>query len=143
MRSLRGNTALDSSILIEYLMGTKAGETLKKYFETLKPEETANCSILTICEIFYVLCRLRGAKFADEKINDMLKSQVLRVYKSTELAIQTGKIKCERTISLADASCIATAKLAKAKAVFAREEKEIVREMKRKPFEVEIVLLER
>jgi hypothetical protein len=124
-------------------MGTKAGETLKTYFETLKPEETANCSVLAICEIYYVLCRLRGAEFADGKINDMLKSQVLEVYKSTELAIETGKIKCERTISLADASCIATGKLANAKAVFAREEKEIAREIKRKPFEVEIVFLER
>jgi len=142
LKNLRGNTALDSSALIEYLMGTKAGETIKEYFETLKPEETANCSILTISEIFYILCRLRGAKFAENKMNDMLKSQILEVYNTTDFAIETGKIKCERAISMADCSCIATGRLANAKAVFARKEEELIREMERKPFDVEIVFLE-
>jgi len=123
-------------------MGTKAGETIREYFETLRPEETANCSILAISEIFYILCRLRGATFAEDKINNMLKSQVLKIYKTTELATETGKFKCERAISLADCSCIATAKLAGAKAVFARKEKELVKEMERKPFDVEIAFLE-
>ena len=143
MKSLRGNTALDTSALIEYLTGTKAGETIKTYFETLKPEETANCSTLTISEIFYVLCRLRGLKFAEDKVNDMLKSQTTQVHNTTDLAVQTGKIKCERAISLADCSCIATAKLANAKAVFARKEKELLREMERKPFDVEITFLQK
>jgi len=140
---LRGNTSLDTSALIEYLTGTKAGETIKKYFQTLKPEETTNCSILTISEIFYILCRLEDSTFAENKVNDMLKSQILQVHNTTELAIQTGKIKCKRAISLADCSCIATAKLANAKAVFARKEKELVREMERKPFDVEITFLQK
>jgi len=123
-------------------MGTKAGETIREYFETLEPEETSNCSLLAISEIFYVLCRLRGATFAENKMNDMLRSQVLRIYNTTELAIETGKIKCERAISLADCSCIATAKLADAKAVFARKEEELTTEMERKPFDVEIIFLE-
>ena len=123
-------------------MGTKAGETIREYFETLEPGETSNCSILAISEIFYVLCRLRGATFAENKMNDMLRSQVLRIYNTTELAIETGKIKCERAISLADCSCIATAKLADAKAVFARKEEELTTEMERKPFDVEIIFLE-
>ena len=139
---MTGNTAFDSSTLIEYLMGTKAGETIREYFETLEPEETSNCSLLAISEIFYVLCRLRGATFAENKMNDMLRSQVLRIYNTTELAIETGKIKCERAISLADCSCIATAKLADAKAVFARKEEELTTEMERKPFDVEIIFLE-
>lgn len=141
MRGLRGNIALDSSALIEYLMGTKAGETIKEYFETLKPEETANCSILAISEIFYILCRLKGVAFAEEKIDDMIKSQVLRIYNTTELAIETGKIKCERAVSIADCSCIATGKLSNAKAVFARKEKELIKEIERKPFDVEIIFL--
>jgi len=142
LKRLTGNTAFDSSTLIEYLMGTKAGETIREYFETLEPEETSNCSLLAISEIFYVLCRLRGATFAENKMNDMLRSQVLRIYNTTELAIETGKIKCERAISLADCSCIATAKLADAKAVFARKEEELTTEMERKPFDVEIIFLE-
>lgn len=143
MKGLKGNTALDTSALIEFLTGTKAGEIIKTYFKTLKPEETTNCSIFIISEVFYVLCRLKGTEFAEEKVNDMLKSKTLQVYNTTDVAIQTGKIKCERAMSLADCSCIAAAKLANAKAVFARKEKELAREMKRKPFTVEITFLQK
>lgn len=141
MRGLRGNVALDSSVLIEYLTGTKTGKILKEYFETLKPEEKVSCSVLTLSEVFYVLCRLRGAKFAEEKINDMLASRILEVNDSVELAIGTGKIKCERAISLADCSCIATAEMTNAKAVFAKRERELTEEKEKTPFNVEIIFL--
>jgi predicted nucleic acid-binding protein len=142
LRGLRGNIALDSSVLIEYLMGTKTGEILKGYSETLKPEEKVSCSLLTISEVFYVLYRLNGAKFAEEKINDMLASHVLDVHDLAEIAIRTGKIKCERSISLADCSCVAVAEMTNAKAVFAKKEKELAKEMKKKPFDVEIIFLQ-
>jgi predicted nucleic acid-binding protein len=142
LKGLRGNIALDSSVLIEYLTGTKTGEILKQYFETLKPEEKVSCSLLTISEVFYVLCRLRGAKFAEEKINDMLTSRVLDICDSAEIAVRTGKIKCERSISLADCSCIAVAEMANAKAVFAKKEKELVKEIEKKPFNREIIFLQ-
>ena len=61
----------------------------------------------------------------------MLKLQILQIYNTTDLAIQTGKIKCKRAISLADCGCIATTKLADAKAVFARKGEELVRGMKK------------
>ena len=98
--------------------------------------------MLTISEVFYVLCRLRGAKFAEEKINDILASHVLDICYSAEIAIRTGKIKCVRSISLADCSCVAVAEMTKAKAVFAKREKELVKEMERKPFSVEIIFLQ-
>ena len=142
LRGLRGNIALDSSVLIEYLMGTRTGEILKEYFETLKPEEKVSCSLLTISEVFYVLCRLRGEKFAEEKVNDILASRVLDICDSAEAAVKTGKIKCERGISLADCSCIAVAEMTNAKAVFAKREKELAKEMEKKPFNVEIIFLQ-
>lgn len=123
-------------------MGTRAGKIIREYFETLSPEENANCSLIAVSEIFYILCRLRGAAFAENKINDMLESHVLEVCNSPELAVETGRIKCERALSIADCSCIATGKLANAKVVFARREEELAREMERKPFDVEIVFLE-
>ncbi len=71
----------------------------------------------------------------------MLRSQVLKICSTTELAKEIGRIKCERAISSADCGCIATAKLNKAKAVFARKEEELPREIERRPFDVEIVFL--
>jgi len=44
----------------------------------------------------YVLCRLRGAKIAEEKVNSILASRVLDICDSVEVAVKAGKIKCER-----------------------------------------------
>lgn len=100
MKGLRGNVALDSSALIEYFMGTKNGVILKEYFETLGADERVVCSLLTLSEVFYVLCMLRGEKFAEEKVRDMLTSKVLEAHDSVDLAIKAGGIKCGRAISL-------------------------------------------
>jgi len=71
-----------------------------------------------------------------------ISARVLEVCNSSELAVETGRIKCERAISIAGCSCIATGKLANTKVVFAIKEEELTREMERKPFDVEIVFLE-
>jgi len=123
-------------------MGTAIGKVLREYFRTLVPEETVSSSLFALAETFYVLCRLNGPEFAREKIHDILASRVVGVSNSTELALQTGELKCERTISLSDCSCLATARLDKAKAVFAFREKELLREMRKKAFDVDIVFLE-
>ncbi|MCD6529216.1 PIN domain-containing protein [Candidatus Bathyarchaeota archaeon] len=141
MKTLRGDITLDASALIEYLMGTELGRILKEYFETLKAGEKVYCSLYTISEIFYVICRLKGLKFAVEKMNAMLNSRMIEVNNTERMALEAGRLKCERAISLGDCSCIATAKITRSKAVFARREKELKKEMKKRPFNVEIIFL--
>ena len=131
MSELRGNTALDSSALIEYLTASPLGSILKEYFESLTLDETVGISILSVAETFYVLCRKHGQKFASERMAEILSSRVIDILNSVELAIETGKLKCKMAISVADCSCLATAKLAKAKAIFAFRENELLREIKR------------
>jgi hypothetical protein len=142
LTELRGNTALDSSALIEYLTGTPLGNILREYFRSLSPDQTVTSSIFTLAETFYVLCRKKGEAFANQTIAEILSSHIVDVLNSLELAVDTGKLKCERAISLADCSCLVTAKYAKAKAVFAFKENELLREMKRKSLGVEVVFLE-
>ena len=123
-------------------MGTAIGKVLREYFRTLVPEETVSSSLFALAETSHVLCRLKGPEFAREKIHDILASRVVEVSNSTEFALQTGKLKCERTISLSYCSCLATARLNKGKAVFAFREKELLREMRKKAFDVDVVFLE-
>jgi len=66
-------------------------------------------------------------------------SRVIDIINSIDFAAETGKLKCERAISIADCSCLVAAKLAKAKAVFASKENEPIREMKKAPFDMEVV----
>jgi len=139
---LRGNITLDTSAVIEYLTGTELGRIVKEYFQSLKPEEKVYCSLYALSEIFYVLCRLRGSEYATEKIGIMLHSRVVRVENTEEMALEAGRLKCERAISIADCSCIATAKITGSRAVFAQRERDLVKETKRRPFDVEILFLD-
>ncbi len=140
MSRLQGNLTLDTSAIIEYLIGSHLGEAVKDYFANLKPDERAHCSLYTISETFYVMCRLKGKEFAREKMEKILLSNMISIHSSIELAMKTGELKCERAISLADCSSLATAIMTNTKAVFTEEE-ELRREIAKKPFEVEIIFL--
>jgi len=138
---LRGSVTLDTSALIEYLTGTNLGQIVKEYFETLKPEEKVYCSLYAVSEIFHVLCRLKGPEYAADKVDEILSSRVVEIDNTEPMASETGRLKCERAISIGDCSCIATARITGSRAVFAQSEKEIMKEMKRTPFPAEILFL--
>jgi hypothetical protein len=65
-------------------------------------------------------------------VDKLLASRYISVEDTHPLINEASKYKCERTISLADCFCLA----------FARKEKDLVKEMQRKPFDVEILFLE-
>jgi len=141
LRRLLGSVTLDTSAVVEYLMGTDLGRVIKEYLETLKLEEKVYCSLYSISEIFCVLCRLKEPKYAEEKLNVMLSSRAVEVVNTREMALEAGRLRCERAISIGDCSCIATAKITGSRAVFARKEKELEDEVKKKSFDVEILTL--
>lgn len=115
---------------------------MREYFDSMRANETATVSILTVAETFYVLCRREGVELATQKISQMIESNMIQPFASIELAFETGKLKCERAISLADCSCLAAAKEIAAHPVFAAREVELTREMNRKPFDVDPIFLE-
>ena len=142
LKPLRGNTALDSSVLIEYLTGTNLGSVLRDYFQNMGPREIAYVSHLTLAETYYVLCRLEGSESANQKLSQMLSSNMIQPIASLNLAIETGRLKCVRAISLPDCSCLATAKETKSQPVFATQETDLKREINRKPFDPAPTFLE-
>ncbi len=96
---------------------------------------------LSIVEMTYVLCRRVGPALALKKRDLLLKSRVFEVVPVSELADEAAMVKCERALSLADCFTIALTQVYGCPAVFAKKEKELEREMKRKPFKVRILFL--
>lgn len=88
-----------------------------------------------------MLCRLKSPEYALEKINLILRSGVMEVNNTLEMALGAGRLKCERAISIGDCSSIATAMVSGSQVVFAQREKEIVDEMNKKPFNINILFL--
>lgn len=113
---------------------------MKDNIYNLKSGERIHCSINTISEVYYVLCRIRGKEFASEKLDELFASRLVSFDASIELAVRTGQLKCKRSISLADCSVLAVAELAKCPAVFLKET-ELEKEMAKEVFECKIILL--
>jgi len=141
LKSLQGNLAVDTSAWIEYFLETELGKRLDSYLSSPQPKKVF-VSLLTLSEIYYVLCRAGGEKLAEECLETLSVIKDLVIDLSLDLAVKAGSLKCKRAISLADCTCIALAEKYGCQALFARKEKEIEEEMKRKPFKVRVVFLE-
>ncbi len=140
MQSLQGKLSIDSSVLIAYLLGEDTGEFARKYI--FQPRKLVLFNRLGLAEVFYTLCRRKGVNFAKESVTTFIQTHYCNFEDSDDLAIEAATYKCERAVSLADCYVIALAKLRGSTAVFARKEKEIVSEMRRKKFDVPILFLE-
>jgi len=139
-KGLSGRLALDTSALIDLLFSTSTGLKLKKDLKDGSIE--AYTTEMHIAELRYILCRRLGSMESNEKVDKLLASGYITVEDISLLALNASKYKCERAISLADCFCLALAHKYSYSAVFARKEKDLVMEMQKKPFDVEILFLE-
>jgi len=122
------------------MLGEDIGEVVRD--EILSAQRRVYFGKTAVSELFYVLCRRRGERFAREAVESLLMSGRLSTTSSDEVDMQAGAYKCARSISLADCYVLAAARVFDAAAVFAKKEDDLTREMKRKPFDVEVIFLE-
>jgi len=139
-KDLSGKLVLDTSALIELISSTPTGLKLKKALKNGVAE--ASTTELNIAELRYILCRRLGLAEANERVDKLLASGYITVDSISPLILEASRYKCERAISLADCFCLALAQKSFYSALFARVEKDLVKEKQRKPFDVEILFLE-
>ncbi len=139
-RSITGTVAIDASVIIELLFQSKGGVLIRNAL--LDEIIDAHTTEIAIAEVKYVLCRKLGWEESYKRIEKLLNSGYINVYDTSELVDFAAKYKCERSIALADCFILALAKKLGCKALFSRREQELVKEMNKKEFDVEIVFLE-
>ncbi len=128
---------VDTGPLIEFLCGTSLG---LKFEEKVASGGTMLCvGETTVSEVYYVLCRQLGASEARRKTEILLDS--VDVIEGKEVQLLAGEYKCKRAISLSDCFTMAAAKILGAPAMF-RKERELLEEIKKHKFDVEILFLE-
>jgi predicted nucleic acid-binding protein len=133
--------SIDSGVILAYFLGEEIGALARsQIFEFA--EKRIYHNRLCVAELFYVLCRRRGIKAATYYVHAFLDAGHSVLSDSDENDITAGVCKCERAVSLADCYVIATAKSHSASAVFARHEKDLDAEIKRKRFDVDVLFLE-
>jgi len=139
-KELAGNMVFDASVIVELLSATKRGKIVK---EKLKSGELfAFTTELDITEALYILCRKIGFNNALIKINALKRSGYIEIFEISPLIETAALYKCSRAIALSDCFTLSLAKYLSSPALFAHKEEELLREMEKEPFDVEILFLD-
>jgi len=139
---LQGNLAVDTSVWIEFFLGTTEGNQFLQYLE--KP--TSNqiyISLATLAEVYYIICRLKGGNLAKQTVKLLRAIKNLVIDNTESLTELGGSIKCKRAIALTDCLNIALAQKYNCSALFAVKEAELQKEIDRKSFSVKIIFLKK
>jgi predicted nucleic acid-binding protein len=137
---LKGRVAVGTSALIELVYCGEAGQKLKDALENDVIE--AYTTELAMIELSYILCRKLGWKESNQRVNKLIASGYFRVEDTLRLIDEAAKTKCKRAISLSDCFILALAHKIVGSALFARKERELEDEMRKEPFNVNLVFLE-
>jgi predicted nucleic acid-binding protein len=138
--TLSGSLSLDTSVIIELLPSSQLGRAVMEAL--IADSVEAHTSEVNLAEAEYVLCRRLGHDTSKSKVNNLRNSGYAVAADTEQVSRIAAQIKCKRALSLADCYTLATAKATASKALFAFREKDLDREMKRHPYEVEVIFLE-
>ncbi len=136
----KGPLALDSSVLVAMLDGSDGGAAMTS--RLVGGEVTAFTSYVNLAEAEYVLCRRLGHDVAARSVDDLLASGYVMVQDEPAIHRAASAIKCGRAISLADCYTLAVAEATSSRPMFAFKERELLKEMEKKPFASQPVFLE-
>jgi hypothetical protein len=110
---------VDTGVLVEVLEGSDLGEKFLKFVISSRLEPII--TNLTLIELTYIICRKYGINKARELVKKLLDSGYFEVVNALEFANHIIEMKCNNSISIIDASVIATAKGLGIKALFKLE----------------------
>ncbi len=130
---------MDSGVLVAMLEGSELGASVTNALAG--GEITAHASLVNIAEAEYILCRKVGHDKAARSIDDILASGYIVIEDDQTVHRLASAIKCERSISLVDCYTLAVAAATSSRPAFLFKEKELLKEMRRKSFEVEPLFL--
>lgn len=114
---------LDAGVLIALALGESSSKVLAERMG--RGDGIFACTEIALCELLYILCRRIGLKKAQEKVDLLIKSSIVRVIPSNILWIESARIKCKVPIALPDCFTIAAIRITQGTGLFARREKEI------------------
>ena len=131
--------AFDGGAMIALLLSGDESDLFKNISDEKIIPSTTN---LAIIETEYILCRKLGKEKAFEKTDNLLSSNYFKVFSLDSLLRDISVLKCFNPIALPDCATIALAIKNKIPALFAKKESELIAQLNKKKFEIEIYFLE-
>ncbi len=108
----------DSEPILAFYLGEAGGEIVNEFLKKIQKGETEGyINVVNLTEIYYILSR--GSPLIAEKTQRELRLFGLKVIPVEDNGLwrEAGKIKCNHSLSLADAFAVATAQNLKTKLV--------------------------
>lgn len=129
----------DGGTIIELLL---SGEDSELFKSILEGEVIPLTTTLAIIEAEYVLCRKIGKDTAFQKVDDLLDSKYFMVISIETFSREISTLKCLNPIAIPDCATIALAIKTDVPALFAKKERELDKQLEKKPFEIKVYFLE-
>jgi len=129
----------DGGAVIELLL---SGDDSELYNSIVEGEIIPLTTTLAIIEAEYILCRKIGKDDAFEKIDSLLDSKYLTVISIESFSREISTLKCLNPIAVPDCATIALAIKTDIPALFAKKERELDKQLEKKPFETKVYFLE-
>ncbi|HIH88644.1 TPA: type II toxin-antitoxin system VapC family toxin [Candidatus Bathyarchaeota archaeon] len=136
-QSLRGMFAVDTGPIFEMVQRSRDGDRL--FDAVVNGSITVVTHELAITELKYILCRGVGPDEARQRVAQLLNSGFIEVEQTVNLMDEASMYKCHRSLALPDCFTLALSKSWGLPALFGNLERELITEMNREPFDVEIV----
>jgi predicted nucleic acid-binding protein len=132
---------LDTSVLVELAVDSPRSRVLRD--DILRGDiRTALTGELNVMELAYVLCRKAGPEASRRSVGLLRQASQLRVLSSSPYLDAASGLKCARGISIIDCVTIAMGEALSAPVLFAKHERELDLEVKRRPFATSLRYLE-
>ena len=135
------STVLDTSVLFELAVDSASSRALRDDIlrGDLKNPLTGE---LNLMELGYVLCRMVGSEASKRSVGLLKQASQVRILSSSPFLDAAANLKCVRNISAVDCVTIAMGEALSVPVLFAKHEKELDLEVKRKPFATSLLYLE-
>ena len=137
--SVKASLALDSGVLVEIFSDSELGRSICSRLQS--EDVTAYTSPVNVAEASYVVCRVVGHEKAQAAARDLLDSGFIMLEDDPRIHVIASEFKCKRVISFVDCYTFAVARLTGSTPVFAKEEADLTREAKKRPFETPPIFL--
>ena len=137
---MRGSMVFDAGVLIELLLSTPGGTLIREAL--LRGDVFGYATELALVEAKYILCRKFGWEEAVRRVNHLALSGFIQVEDIGSLCERAAELKCRMAIALPDCFPLSLAEMLYIPALFARKERELVKELSGASLDVDVLFLE-
>lgn len=135
-----GNTVLDTSVLIELAVDSPLSRGLRN--EILEGRMRPLTGELNLMELAYIICRKAGKETSDRAVGLLRRASQFRILSPSPFLDAAARLKCARRVSGVDCVTLAMGEALSAPVLFARHERELDLELKKRPLATPVLYLE-